>query len=231
MKHSFGKTVVMALGGSIVYPQGGIDTAFLKGFKKFVERIAKQGTRFVLVVGGGSICRVYTAAAHAVSRLEDEDKDWLGIHVTRTNAHLVRTIFRDIADPVVIDARHKIKKLKHAVTVGGGWQPGWSTDYVATVLAHDFGAGEVVIAGSPDYVYDRDPRTHKDAKPLPRLSWKAYRKLVPAKWIPGFHAPVDPVAARFGQANKVKAIIVDGKDLKNFEALLKGRDFKGTIIS
>lgn len=230
MHHKFGKTVVVALGGSIVYPDD-IDTKFLKDFKRFVERHARRGTRFVLVVGGGRICRIYQSAAHAVSRLEDEDKDWLGIHVTRTNAHLVRTIFRDIAHPVVIDKRHKLKKLTYPVTVGGGWQPGWSTDYVATVLAHDFGAKEVIVAGSPDYVYDKDPRAYKNAKPLPQLAWKDYRKLIPAKWKPGSHAPVDPVAARFGQEKKVKAVIINGRDLKNFEALLKGKEFRGTIIS
>jgi uridylate kinase len=230
MHHKFGKTVVVALGGSIVYPDQ-IDTKFLKDFKKFVAGFTKRGVRFMLVVGGGNICRVYQNAAAKVSKLEDEDKDWLGIHVTRTNAHLVRTIFRDVAHPVVIDQRHKLKKLDHPVTVGGGWHPGWSTDYVATVLAHDFGAKEVVVAGSPAYVYDKDPRKYKNAKPLPQLTWKSYRKLIPSKWVPGAHAPVDPIAAKFGDQEKVKAIVINGKDLKNFEALLKGKDFKGTIIS
>jgi uridylate kinase len=230
MRHSFGKTVVIALGGSIIYPDA-IDTQFLKEFKKFVARFNKKGVRFMLVVGGGSICRVYQNAAEAVSRLENEDKDWLGIHVTRTNAHLVRTVFRDVAHPVVIDARHKLKKLTYPVTVGGGWHPGWSTDYVATVLAHDFGAKEVIVAGKPDFVYDKDPGKYKDAKSLPDLSWKDYRKIIPAKWVPGSHAPVDPIAAKFAAEHKVKAIIIAGKDLKNFEALLNGKAFKGTVIS
>jgi uridylate kinase len=230
MHHKFGKTVVVALGGSIVYPDS-IDSKFIRDFKKFVEKFTKQGHRFVLVLGGGKIARTYQVAATEVGSIADEDKDWLGIHATRLNAHLIRTVFRRIAHPVVIDQRHKIKRSKYPVTVGGGWHPGWSTDYVATVLAFDFGAAEVIVAGSPDYVYDKDPRKYKNAKPLPQLSWKAYRKLIPSKWIPGSHAPVDPVAARFGQDKGVKAIIINGKDLKNFEALLKGKDFKGTIIS
>jgi uridylate kinase len=230
MRHKFGKTVVVALGGSIIYPDQ-IDTKFLKRFKKFVERFNAQGKRFVLVVGGGSICRTYQRAAAEVSPLADEDKDWLGIHVTRTNAHLVRTIFRDIAHPVVIDRRHKIKKAKAPVIVGGGWHPGWSTDYVATVLAYDFGAAEVVVAGKPDFVYDKDPYRYKNARPLPELSWKVYRRLIPKKWVPGFHSPVDPVAARFGDEKGVKAIVINGSDLGNFGAMLKGKEFKGTVIS
>jgi uridylate kinase len=230
MRHKFGKTVVVALGGSIIYPET-IDSKFIREFKKFVERFTKRGTRFVLILGGGKVARTYQVAAHEVGQIANEDKDWLGIHATRLNAHLIRTIFRKIAHPVVMDRRGKLKKLTYPVTVGGGWHPGWSTDYVATVLAHDFGAGEVIIAGKPDYVYDKDPHKYKGAVPLPELSWKAYRKLIPSKWMPGSHAPVDPVAAKFGQDKKVQAIIINGKDLKNFEALLKGRDFKGTIIS
>jgi uridylate kinase len=230
MHHKFGKTLVVALGGSIIYPDS-IDSKFIKDFKKFVEKFTKQGHRFVLVLGGGKIARTYQVAAHEVGPITDEDKDWLGIHATRLNAHLIRTIFRKIAHPVVIDQRHKLKKAKHPVTVGGGWHPGWSTDYVATVLAFDFGAAEVIVAGSPAYVYDKDPRKYKNAKPLPQLSWREYRKLIPSKWKPGSHAPVDPVAARFGEEKKVKAIIINGKDLRNFEALLKGKEFKGTIIS
>jgi uridylate kinase len=230
MRHKFGKTVVVALGGSIIYPDA-IDSKFIKEFKKFVEKFTKRGTRFVLILGGGKVARTYQVAAHEVGQIANEDKDWLGIHATRLNAHLIRTIFRKIAHPVVIDQRGKLKKLTSPVTVGGGWHPGWSTDYVATVLAHDFGAGEVIIAGKPDYVYDKDPHKYKGAVPLPELSWKEYRKLIPSKWVPGSHAPVDPVAARFGQEKKVKAVIINGKDLKNFEALLKGKDFKGTIIS
>ena len=230
MHHRFGKTVVVALGGSIVYPDT-IDAAFIKKFKTFVGKFTRRGTRFVLVLGGGRIARTYQEAAHAVGPIGNEDKDWLGIHATRLNAHLIRTVFKDVAHPVVIDQRHKLKKLDHPVTVGGGWHPGWSTDYVATVLAHDFGAKEVVIAGKPDHVYDRDPHLYKNAKPLPELSWKEYRTLIPAKWVPGSHAPVDPVAARFGETHRVKGIIIDGRDLANFEALLKGKEFRGTIIS
>ena len=230
MRHQFGKTVVIALGGSIMYPDA-IDASFIKDFKSFIEKFTKQGMRFVIVVGGGRVARVYQEAAMAVGSITDEDKDWLGIHATRMNAHLIRTVFRKIANPVVIDSRGRVKKLAHPVTVGGGWQPGWSTDYVATALAQDFEISEVVIVGKPDFVYDKDPHKFRDAKPLPELSWKEYRKLIPGKWTPGFHSPVDPVAAKLGEKADIKAIIVNGKDLKNIEALLKGKDFKGTLIS
>ncbi len=230
MQYSFGKTVVVALGGSIVYPEG-IDIQFLREFKKFVFSLTSKGERFVLVVGGGSVARTYIEAASKVTNLTDEDMDWLGIHATRTNAHLVRAVFKDIANPVVIDTRGKIGKLTYPVTVASGWQPGWSTDYVAMALAEDFRVPEIVVSGKPAYVYDKDPREYKNAKPFREISWKEYRKLIPKKWSPGSHAPVDPVAARLGEKAGINALIMNGKDMKNFKSLILGKEFKGTIIS
>jgi uridylate kinase len=229
MKHTFTKTIVVALGGSIVHPDE-IDTKFLKDFKKFLAPFLQRGVKFVFVIGGGSLARRFQDAAHKVSKLTDDDKDWIGIHATRLNAHLLRTIFRDIADPVIIDARGKVSKLKYPVTIAAGWRPGWSTDYVAMRLAADFGIPETIIAGKPSHVYEKDPAKYPRAKKFDEISWKAYRKLVPAKWNPGLHAPVDPIAAALGDKEGVKAIIVDGRDMKNFRALLNGGEFKGTII-
>lgn len=229
MRHRFGKTIVIALGGSVVYPEE-IDAVFLRKFYKFILKFIRQGKRFVVVVGGGRVARLFQVAAHKVGKITDEDKDWLGIHATRLNAHLLRTIFREVADPIVIDTRHKIKKLKHPVTIASGWRPGWSTDYVAAVLAYDFGAREFIVAGKPAYVYDKDPYKHDGAKPSRELVWEKYRHLIPKKWRPGLHSPVDPVAAEFSAKHGLKAVVLNGRDLKNLEALLNNKKFKGTII-
>ena len=229
MHYKFSKTVVIALGGSIVHPDE-IDTAFLKKFKKFLAPFLRRGVKFVLVVGGGRLCRRFQEAAHIVAKVTDEDKDWIGIHATRLNGHLLRTIFRDVADPVMIDARGRLKKLKYPVTIAAGWRPGWSTDYVSMRIAADFGLGGAIIAGKPSHVYNKDNVKYPDAKPFNILSWHEYRKLVPAKWKPGLHAPVDPVGAALGQKENIKAIVINGRNLKNFAALLNGKEFQGTIV-
>ena len=227
--HTHNRTVIVALGGSIIHPDG-IDVAFLKKFKKFLATYLRRGTKFVLVIGGGKLCRDFQNAAHKVSRLTDNDKDWLGIHVTRLNGHLIRTIFREVADPVMVDARHKLSRLACPVTVAAGWRPGWSTDYVAAALANDFNAGEYVVAGKPAFVYDKNPDEFRNARPYRALSWKRYRAMIPAKWVPGAHAPVDPIAARFSNGRGLKAIILDGRNLPNLKRYLDGREFDGTVI-
>ena len=183
-----------------------------------------------MVVGGGRLSRRFQEAAHAVSRLADEDKDWLGIHATRLNAHLIRAIFRDVADPVIVDERKKLKRLRHPLTIASGWRPGWSTDYVAAAPPPGPGAPELLVAGKPSHVFDKDHALHADAKPLSALDWKTYRALIPKKWKPGLHTPVDPVAARLAAARKLTAIVVDGRNLKNFGRLLRDKEFAGTIV-
>lgn len=243
-RHKFGKLVVVGLGGSIMYPDH-LDIKFLKQFKKCIDGFVKNGTKFIIVAGGGRVSRLYQEAASKITKVSDEDKDWLGIHATRSNAHLLRTIFRESADPVVLDTRHKLKRLKYPITIASGWRPGWSTDFIAVQLAIDFGAKEIIVSGKPSHVYPirggdtlralaaSNGTGDKDLDmddPYLQMSWQNYRKLIPAKWQPGFHSPVDPVAARLAQNANILAIIINGRDLNNFSNLLRGKDFTGTII-
>ncbi len=225
------KLSVIALGGSIMYPDH-IDTDYLKQLKKFIEKLVKKGHRFIIVTGGGRLARNSQEALSKIIKADSWDKDIVGIQATRLNAYFLRAVFKNIADPVVIDERHKIKKITHAVTIASGWAPGgWSTDYISIALAEDFNSDTVIIAGKPSHVFDKDFVHHDDAKPYDYISWKEYRKMFPKKWTPGFGSPVDPIGAKLAEKKGIKAIILNGKDLKNFENAILGKKFTGTVIS
>src|SRR3989344_8973609 len=96
------KTYIISLGGSLVVPPAGIDYKFLKKFRELILDQVKKGKKFFLIIGGGVTARNYIAAADKVLKITDEDRDWLGIHSTRLNAHLLRTVFRDVAHPEII---------------------------------------------------------------------------------------------------------------------------------
>lgn len=228
MKVDVEKTIVISLGGSIVHPYE-LNIRFLKYFYTFILRWIKRDKRFIIVTGGGSVAREYQRGVGNITQISNEDKDWIGIHATRLNAHLLRTIFRKYADPVVHDNRFKRKKLRHPITVASGWRPGWSTDFVAVQMAVDFGASLFINMGVADFVYTKDYKKYKNAKPLTHLSWSEYKMLIPKKWKPGLHAPVDPIAARLAERKNIKTIII-GPDLKNVDNFLSGKKFKGTVI-
>jgi len=225
------KPIVISLGGSLVVPNGGIDTKFLSQFNTFIRgKIAKKW-RFFIVVGGGATARHYIESAKGIAgKITDWDLDWLGIHSTRLNAHLVRTIFQDIAHPrIIANYEKKIEHLTQPLVISSGWKPGCSTDYDAVVLAREYGAKVVVNMSNIVCVYDKDPNRFPSAKKLHNLTWEEFEKIVGNKWQPGSNLPFDPIATKLAKKLGI-AVYVVGKDLKNLDRIFDGQDFIGTVI-
>ncbi len=224
----------MSIGGSLVVPNGGIDTKFLIELNKFIrEQLAKNPNRqFFLVIGGGSTAGHYIDAGKEVigGELTRDDLDWLGIHTTKLNAHLVRTIFRDIAHPYIIKHYEIIRKVTEPVVVAAGWKPGWSTDYDAVMLCEDYDVREVVNLSNVAQVYDKDPKEHKDAKPMDKVSWADFRKMVGDVWVPRMNTPFDPVAAKKAEELGVKVAVLGGADFDNIRKYFNHEKFVGTVI-
>ena len=231
---SFGKDAfVLSLGGSLVVPKEGIDTKFLREFNTFIRnQISSKKRRFFISVGGGTTARLYRDAAEDVvsQRITDEDLDWIGIHATRLNAHLLRVIFRDIAHTHVLKHYEIIRKVEEPVVIAAGWKPGWSTDYCAITLCQDYGVPYALNLTNVDQVYDKDPRTNPEAKPLTNVSWKDYRKMTGDKWVPGMNLPFDPIASKLADELGVTVRILNGKNFSNLTNALDGKSFVGTTI-
>ena len=185
-----------------------------------------------MVTGGGATARHYIDAGQQVieHQLSRDDLDWLGIHSSRLNAHLVRTIFRDIAHPYIVKNFDIIRKAEESVVVAAGWKPGWSTDYCAVLIGEDYGVETVLNLSNISEVYDKDPNKFKDAKPFKKMNWKEFRKLVGDEWTPGMNTPFDPIAAKKAEELGIKVVIMSGTDFDNLEKYFKGEDFVGTTI-
>jgi len=224
--------IVISVGGSLIIPNGGIDTEFLSNLNRFIRKYVARGRRFFLITGGGTVMRYYRdGAASVIKNVTSEDLDWLGIHVTRVNAHLLRTIFQDIAHPRIIENYNKrLIRWKEPVVIGAGWRPGSSTDYCATILARDYGAYVVINLSNIDWIYDKDPKKYPDAKRIEKITWEEMEKLIPRKWVPGMNTPFDPIATQLGKKNHLTVVVTNGKDFDNLEKIIDGDVFKGTII-
>ncbi len=224
------KKFVISLGGSVAFPEK-INIAFIRAFYLFIKKEIKKGNKFIVVSGGGDITRKYQQAAGKISRVSNEDKDWIGIHATRLNAHLLRTIFKREANPFVFDNRFKITKFgRYSLIIASGWRPGWSTDYVAVQIAADFKLKLVINLSKAAYVYTADFQKFPEAKPIEKISWKNYLNLIPKKWVPGLNVPVDPIAAKLAARKKIEVIVAGGEDLNNLKNILKGKHFEGTVL-
>jgi uridylate kinase len=226
------KTIVISLGGSLIVPRH-IDWDFLKKFRELIISQVRKGKRFIIITGGGYAAREYQQAASKVTELTKDDRDWLGIHATRMNAHLVRTVLRKYAHPVINTNPHALEdfyNFKGSIMVAAGWRPGFSTDYDAVILGKYFSAKQVINLSNIDYVCDKDPNKFTDAKKIKEISWPDFRKIVGSKWDPGMNAPFDPIASKIAQESEMEVVIMNGKKLKNLESCLEGKKFVGTVI-
>lgn len=224
-------TIVISLGGSLIVPDT-IDTELLSAFKQFVEESVKTGKRVVVIAGGGKTTRRYQEAAAHVATLTDDDLDWLGIHATRLNAHLIRTILRDVAHPVIITNPDDVLDVPDSarVIVAAGYRPGSSTDLRAVQIAAHLGATKLINLSNIDYAYTDDPRTNPSAQKITETTWAEFRAILPAEWSPGLSSPFDPVAAREAEKNAIEVAIINGKQLDELRKYLKSQPFIGSVI-
>jgi uridylate kinase len=224
------KTFVLSVGGSLIVTAGGIDVDFLRKFRSLILRQTRAGNKFYLVIGGGATARQYIKAAQEVIGLKPGSRDWLGISATRLNAQLIKTIFSSATpDEIITDPTRKIKTAKKIV-IAAGYRPGWSTDYVAVLIAKHNNIKTVINLSNIDYAYDKDPRKFTGARKLKQAAWPEFQRIVGTKWHPGLNAPFDPIASREAAKNGLKVIIVNGRKIKNLAACLAGGKFQGTVI-
>jgi len=226
------ETIVMSVGGSLIVPDQ-IDTNFLSKFKNLIhEQATTSGRRFIIIAGGGKTARHYQEAAATVTNLESDDLDWMGIHATRLNGHLLRTIFRDIAYPIMIKNPDEILDVskKEKVIIAAGYRPGCSTDLRAIQIAERVHAVKVINLSNTDYVYTDDPRTNPKAVKIEDIIWADFRKLIPAEWAPGLSSPFDPVAAEAAEAGGIEVAQINGLKLEELANYLHDEPFVGTKI-
>lgn len=226
------ETIIMSVGGSLIVPDQ-IDTTFLTELKDLIHTEAtNSGRRFIIIAGGGKTARRYQDAAAAVTELTGEDLDWMGIHATRLNGHLLRTIFRDIAYPVMITNPDEILDIHPSenVIIAAGYRPGCSTDLRAVQIAIRLKAAKIINLSNTDYVYSDNPHTNPAAVKIEDITWADFRTLIPSEWAPGLSSPFDPIAAREAEINSIEVAQLNGLKLDCLSDYLAGKPFVGTKI-
>ncbi len=226
------KIIVISLGGSLIFRNGGIDTEFLEQFRSLILRYVRKEYRFVIITGGGTIARQYQDALRRAGVVSPFQHDWIAIQVTRVNAHLLRILFGGSAHDLVItkpaEARAALFDGKK-ILLAGGEKPGQTTDCVAVKCAIGVGASMVLNLSNVDYVYNRDPKKYRGAKKLHTLSWTEFQKLFPRRHTPGSNAPFDPIATALAKKHKLSVAFL-GADLFNVENFFEQKKFRGTVV-
>jgi len=222
--------IIVSLGGSILIPDDR-DDHFLTQVAELIRRLAKERP-LVIVCGGGRVSRYYISIAKGLGASRDE-QDQLGIDVTRLNAKLLAlAIGKDCFPGVPRSVEEaEVAASRSRIVVMGGTEPGHTTDAVAAMIAERLKAERIVNATSVDAAYSADPKKHPDAERYSSLTHQQLLELVDK----GHHSAgpsdiFDKLGAEVAMRSKVPICIVDGRNLKELEAAIRGEKVKGTVV-
>ncbi|MGA1820013.1 MAG: UMP kinase [Thermoplasmatota archaeon] len=226
------RKVVISLGGSILV-QGDRDAEYIR---QLVEGLCgiDDGTRFVIVTGGGKLARDHIRLGRELG-LDEATLDMLGIQATRTNAWLVLGSLggqsaypRPFTDPV----EALVGAGSFRFTIGGGTHPGHTTDAVSALIAEMWRADLFVNMTAVDGAYTSDPKRDSDAKRIPKMTSKELLELVSGTTRgAGSHSVMDPLAAAVVHRAGIETRILDGRDVPNLLACIKGESAYATIVT
>lgn len=233
-------TWIIALGGSIVAPDG-VDIDFIGDVHTLLtEYIEHKDYRFVLIIGGGAPARIYQQAYRDFVRMHNEEhttqehieaQDRIGIKATHLNAEFVKEIFGDYAEEyIVTNPEDQEIEFVRPVLVGAGWKPGFSTDLDAVMLARRFNAEKIINLTNVSQIHTADPRSNSNAQALEDITWAELIDMVGDTWNPGMKVPFDPIACKLAQTEDIQVISAFGRDLDNLRHILDNKPFVGTLV-
>ncbi len=224
------KVIVLSLGGSLIIPEN-IDVEFLRKFKRTILKY-KERRKFIVVCGGGSIARKYISALRGEG-INEKLQCFSGISATRMNARFMNYFFNinpEHGIPHTLETLKKYLKDYDVVFCGAlEYKPNQTTDSTAAELARTF-RDVFINLTNVSGLYDKNPKVHKNAKFIPKISWREfYRRANQSKYKPGQHFVLDQTASKIIMKFRIPTYIL-GKDLKQLENVLNGKKFTGTLI-
>ncbi len=222
------KAIVISVGGSIIVP-GKADYDFLKNLKATILKLSKRH-KIVICAGGGSIARDYMSTLKK-EKSSEYVQDLMGIEVTRLNAKLVASFIQECNQEIPTTLEAVADMLRsYDIVVCGGLAPGQTSDGTTAQIADYLSSDTMVNITNVPGLYTKDPKRHKDAKLIPRISHADFGKIMSkVNEKPGQHFVLDSLAAKISKKAKIKVIILQG--MKNLENYILGKKFVGTVIS
>ncbi len=221
---------VLRIGGSVIASP--IDSKLIEQYAALLRKLTERRHKIIVVVGGGALAREYIGVGNQLG-LGASENDWLAIHVSRLHALLLSLKIsegRTSRIPVSIEDTLEAFRMNRVVVLGG-LKPGMTTDTVAVKIALRTSAQLLVKATDQDGVFTKDPRKHKDARLLSKITYRDLTELLEYNsHKAGIHQILDPVAIGMLSETNVKTIVVNGHHPENIEKALEGVNV-GTIIA
>lgn len=180
------RRVLLKLSGEILAGEKGygIDANIISKLAKEIFEIHEMGVELGIVIGGGNIFRGIQAGSEGLDRVTG---DYMGMLATAINSLALQDILeqrgietrvmsaiemKEISEPYIKRrATRHLEKSRVIVFACGTGNPFFTTDTAAALRATEIGANILLKGTKVNYVYDKDPAKHKDAKPFTDISF------------------------------------------------------------
>ncbi len=180
------RRILLKLGGeALAGPEGfGIDPLRAAEVAAIIKNVYDLGVQVAVVIGAGNLWRGVVGMQFG---MEQSTADHMGMIATVMNALALQDALervgivtrvqtavemRAVAEPYI-----RLRAIRHmdkgrVVIIGGGTgNPYFTTDTAGALRAMEIGADVLIKATKVDGIYDKDPRTHPDARRFDRLSY------------------------------------------------------------
>lgn len=180
------KRVLLKLSGEALAGENGygIDVDVIKSIAHQIRDVMALGIELGIVIGGGNIFRGVAAATKGMDRASS---DYMGMLATCINALALQDILEkegvfcrvqsaiemhELAEPYIRRrATRHLEKHRVVIFAAGTGNPFFTTDTAAALRAVEVGADVIIKATKVDGIYDKDPKTHKNAVMFKELSY------------------------------------------------------------
>jgi uridylate kinase len=231
------KRIVLKLSGEALQQRGGRDNISPPVVREIAERIKDVhdlGVQVSIVIGGGNIWRVVSAADRGMDRTT---ADYMGMLATVINGMALKSgleqlvvqtrvqsaiVMKNVAEPFILGRAIRHLELGRVVIfVAGTGNPYFSTDTTAALRASEIRADVILKATKVDGVYDRDPNTDAQARRYDRVSYtEALTKRLQI---------MDSTAFSLCMDNKIPVVVFDMNKPSNIRDAVLGRKV-GTLV-
>lgn len=222
------KRILLKLSGEVLEGAKGfgIDFGTVNELCKEITEVKKLGAEIVIVVGGGNIWRFRDFKDAGLDRVKS---DYMGMMATVINAAALAEGFNKCkTDARVLSAldmpsvekynRDKgleyLKQGKIVICAGGTGNPYFTTDTGSALRALELKCEAFLKATKVDYVYDKDPMKHKDAK--------AFKKITYLEVLKRGLAVIDLSAIALCRDNKLPVVVFNLTKKGNIGKVVKG---------
>jgi len=222
--------IVIRIGGSVVASP--INPELIDKYASIIETINKRGHEVIVVTGGGQLARDFIRIAKDLG-LDMQAQDEVAISVSRLFAQLFLKKLADMACSKVATTLDEAAECleKGKIAVMGGLKPGITTDTVAALVAERVGANLLLKGTDQEGIYNKDPRKHKEAKKLDRISFDDLQSVfAETAHKAGMHQIIDPEAVKVLERRHVKLVVVNGFNPENILLALNGGKV-GTVVN